>query len=492
MEDLPTSGSSDSASPTSDATTAASTATAADDTTTAADTTKKSHPGGHPGGRLRHALHHPKQQRLPKPHLPHAVHRLHLPPLRFPFSREHRLDDKILVKHGTGNNVTNNNTNNNNDENNNNKSWILRNLLLRLADHRIFLFSSLLALILWACVCAYVAVEILQKQADEDADAASHNWLTWLDAAGDKLRLMGTLFAFALVFRFNKCYERWNQGRVVWGTLISTSADITRMASHWICDDLLATRFCRWVVVFAYASKALLRGNSLAHPDEEGAALIDRKMLTREELDEMEAQPGWQPQYCLDMLDAIWIAAHEPPHNGDILMFDSKHKVHSQLFRAIEGSITKLGASLGDAIRIRASGLPETYDSLHHLIFYAYFMLSAVFYAPSLGWALPLLIGVESFIIMLISVLGSELVQPFGSDRVDLPLELFCQTIEVQVRQIREPQKCQNMKRLAHTSDTILVDCWNDKDNAASASISRGIKGDHKKVSKEPRLSIVG
>ena len=306
----------------------------------------------------------------------------------------------------------------------------------------------------WSWACAYVAVEILQPRADQDEDGRASHWLVWLDGAADKLRLMGTLFAFALVFRFNKCYERWNQGRVLWGAIISTSADATRMASNWILDDLVATRFCRWVVVFAYASKALLRGNSLAHPDEEGEALMERKMLTREELDEMEAVDGWKPQYCLDMLDAIWIAAHSPPHNGDILMFDSSHKVHSQLFRAIEGSISKLGASLGDAIRLRASGLPETYDSLHHLIFYSYFMLSAVFYAPSLGWALPMLVGVESFIIMLISVLGSELVQPFGSDRVDLPLELFCQTIEVQVKQIREPRKCQNLTRLARTSDT--------------------------------------
>lgn len=352
---------------------------------------------------------------------------------------------------------------------------IIRKIVFSLQNHRVFLFSSLVILELWACLCVWGAL-LLQEEADADPGGRADKWLQWLDGAGDKLRLMGTLFAFAVVFRFNKCYERWNQGRIIWGIIISTSADVTRMASNWIVDEAFANRFCRFVVVYAYASKALLRGNCLEDPQEEGEHLIEREFLTREELEDMTKYDGWQPQYCLDMLDAIWIEAHFIP--DEAIMFDSSHKVHSQLFRAIEGSITKLGASLGDAIRLRASGLPETYDSLHHLIFYSYFMLSAVFFAPSTGWALPILMGVETAIIMLISVLGSDLVQPFGDDRVDLPLELFCQTIEAQVNQIRRSDKGKNIKRLARVSNTRQT--WSR--GSQSASISRGIKDDHKKV----------
>lgn len=353
---------------------------------------------------------------------------------------------------------------------------IFRKIAFSLQSHRVFLFSSLVILELWACLCVYAAL-LLQEQADADPGGRAEKWLSWLDGAGDKLRLMGTLFAFAVVFRFNKCYERWNQGRIIWGTIISTSADVTRMASNWIVDEAFANRFCRFVVVFSYASKALLRGNSLEDFDEEGEKLIEREFLTREELQDMTQYDGWQPQYCLDMLDAIWIEAHFVADK--VIMFDSSHKVHSQLFRAIEGSITKLGAALGDAIRLRASGLPETYDSLHHLIFYSYFMLSAVFFAPSTGWALPILMGTQTLIIMMISVLGSDLVQPFGRDRVDLPLELFCQTIEAQVNQIRKSGKSDNLKRLARVSNTGQT--WSSKARQ-STSISRGIKGDHKKV----------
>lgn len=374
------------------------------------------------------------------------------------WTRQHRLDDKL------------------------GKSWSNRNFVIKifssLQSHNVFLFSSVIFLVVWSCLCAWGAVE-LQEQADNEPGGNAEQWLEWLSGAGDKLRLMGTLFAFAVVFRFNKCYERWVQGRVIWGTIISTSSDVTRMASNWIVDEAFANRFCRFVVVFAYASKALLRGNSLADTNEEGEHLIERGYLTREELQDMSRCEGWQPQYCLDMLDAIWVEAHLVPENA--IMFDSNHKVHSQLFRAIENSITKLGAALGDAIRLRASGLPETYDSLHHLIFYLYFMISSVFFAPSAGWALPILVGLQAFIIMLISVLGSDLVQPFGRDRVDLPLELFCQTIEVQTKQIREPGKRQNLKRLARTSNTHQI----KHILAASNSISRGIKSDHKKVAKE-------
>jgi putative membrane protein len=378
------------------------------------------------------------------------------------WTKHHRLDDKLGQTE---------------DEN------FFQKCLFTLQTHRGFLFSSLLFLIAWSCLCVWAAL-MLQKEDDSVPDGIVSDWLQWLDGAGDKLRLMGTLFAFSVVFRFNRCYDRWNQGRIIWGQIIATSSDVTRMASNWIIDEAFANRFCRFVVVFAYASKALLRGNSLADLGEEGEALIEREFLTREELEDMNSYEGWQPQYCLDMLDCIWIEAHYVPDTA--IMFDSNHKVHSQLFRAIQNSITKLGASLGDAIRLRASGLPETYDSLHHLIFYAYFMLSSVFYAPSTGWALPILIGVEAFIIMLISVLGTDLVQPFGTDRVDLPLALFCRTIEVQVKQIREPNKTNKLKQLARTSNTRQ----NWSLGNVSTSISRGIKDDHKKVANtERRLS---
>ena len=344
-----------------------------------------------------------------------------------------------------------------------------------LRRQRTFLFLSISIVVGWSCVCAWYA-DRLATEAANDPGGPADRWFSWVEGAGSKFRMIGILFVFAVVFRFNRCYDRWNQGRIIWGKIISTSLDATRMASYWMMDDVHSDRFCRFVVVFAYACKALLRGNSLGDPNEEGQDLVERGFLTQEELDEMENELGWQPYFCLDLLGEILIEAHYPVGG---MMFDANHKVHSQLFRAVDGCISNLGNSLGEAIRVRASGLPETYDGLHHVIFYFYFILAPVFFSPTIGWVLPFSIGLEALLIMAFVVMGSDLVQPFGEDRVDLPLEFFCETIEAQAQYIRDRAKRKTLQKLAQkptgpTKDPMLK----------TASLGRGIKVDIKKTDK--------
>jgi len=246
-------------------------------------------------------------------------------------------------------------------------------------------------------------------------------------------------------------------------------------------EDQFADHFCRFVIVLGYSCKATLRGNSLADKNEERQGLIDRGHLTQEELDDMESTLGWQTHYCLDQLGAILIEAHYP-ENG--MMFNASHKVHSQLFRGVDSNISLLNNAIGDAIRLRASGLPETYDGLHHVVFYFYFIISPVLFAPTVGWVLPFQIGLESLLIMAIVVLGSDMIQPFGLDQVDLPLEFFCETIERQTQHIRDRAKRRNIQRMARLS-------MNPEHAEGTAGLKkrltkdRTIKGDHKKVDRE-------
>jgi len=353
---------------------------------------------------------------------------------------------------------------------------------------KIFLFSSLVIVVMWSCACASFAEE-LHENAATDPGGRADTWLAWLEGAGGKFRLVGILFIFALVFRFNRCYDRWAMGRSTWGKIISTSLDATRMANYWMVDEgeEFADRFSRFVIVLAYATKALLRGHCLGDANEDGEMLIERGYLTREELDDINEDDGWEPHYCLDMLSELLIEVHYRPKG---MMFDSNHKVHSQLFRAVDGAITTLGGAIGDAIRIRASGLPPTYDGVHHVIFYFYFILAPIFFAPSVGWALPMLIGFESLIIMMIIVLGSELIEPFGKDRVDLPLELFCETIEVQVSQIVRRSKRKAVKRFAQSSNVEKAISESEKETPIrhSQSFRRGVAVDHKKKKKKKAL----
>eukprot|EP00957_Ditylum_brightwellii_P077139 5862496-Ditylum_brightwellii.AAC.1 len=53
---------------------------------------------------------------------------------------------------------------------------------------------------------------------------------------------------------------------------------------------------------------------------------------------------------------------------------------------------------------------------------------------------------------MVIIHMGTALVDPFGTDIVDLPLERFCETVEIQIHSINKRSKEPNMMNFAEFS----------------------------------------
>lgn len=149
-------------------------------------------------------------------------------------------------------------------------------------------------------------------------------------------------------------------------------------------------------------------------------------LLSQEELDDIEGHPCWQPHYALDMLRAIMSHGHKAARDrANIMLLPYDHNAFGQPFFFFEGEITKLHDLIGEAIRVRSAGLPKSYDLLHHLLFYTYFILAPMAWAPPMGWMLPFVIFVVSLICLALINLGTDLVDPFGFDLVDLPLESY-------------------------------------------------------------------
>ena len=58
-----------------------------------------------------------------------------------------------------------------------------------------------------------------------------------------------------------------------------------------------------------------------------------------------------------------------------------------------------------------------------------------------MGWYTPLIVGMISMIIVMLTKVGEYLEDPFGTDLSDLPLQKYCKVIELQVRAIQNRQK---------------------------------------------------
>ena len=73
--------------------------------------------------------------------------------------------------------------------------------------------------------------------------------------------LVGVALGMLLVFRTNSSYDRFWEGRQLWGSLINESRNLARAASvHLRGDPSLLDHVIRWTGTFPYAVKNVLRG----------------------------------------------------------------------------------------------------------------------------------------------------------------------------------------------------------------------------------------
>src|SRR5437764_13739205 len=78
---------------------------------------------------------------------------------------------------------------------------------------------------------------------------------------------LGLVLGTLLVFRTNTSYDRWWEGRKLWGQLVNDSRNLAIKVQTCVrADPAAVQRLGRWLVEFAYALKTHLRGSvALAH-----------------------------------------------------------------------------------------------------------------------------------------------------------------------------------------------------------------------------------
>jgi len=89
----------------------------------------------------------------------------------------------------------------------NSTKWFWQLLLESIDGSYYYVFSSLAFLTVWSCACAWFA-SWLEAKADA-GDVVVERWLFHIQNCRVPITILGTLFTFTLIFRFNSCYDRW-------------------------------------------------------------------------------------------------------------------------------------------------------------------------------------------------------------------------------------------------------------------------------------------
>lgn len=219
--------------------------------------------------------------------------------------------------------------------------------------------------------------------------------------------LLGVALGLLLVFRTNASYDRFWEGRKLFGSIVNRSRDLVRQASHLIDGDGPAVeasrREVRRFVVMYYG---LLRQYLRAERDlsEVGVDLTDAEKAALE------------PAVVRPNLAVYWLTEE--------LMKNLRAGRLSELrYQLMDQNVTSLVDNWGGAERIMRTPVPFAYAQ-HIKSFLTLFCMTAPFaMVESMKWYTPIAAGVLAYGMFGIDEIGVEIEDPFGDDPNDLPLD---------------------------------------------------------------------
>jgi len=221
--------------------------------------------------------------------------------------------------------------------------------------------------------------------------------------------LVGVALGLLLVFRTNASYDRYWEGRRLFGAIGNDLRNLARSANvHLAGDRDLVVQLVQWAAIFPYAAVSTLRGASDVGPVAQELTPEDRK----------------------ELLNSPHLALHATKKMTVILKkaYD-KGLITDHLNVALDSSVRHVIDSLGGCERIRRTPLPFAYvvHLRRALLIYCYTLPFTL--VSDFGWFTVLAVALVSFIFLGIEEIGVEIEGPFGHDENDLPLDEICQTI---------------------------------------------------------------
>lgn len=240
----------------------------------------------------------------------------------------------------------------------------------------------------------------------------------------------GAALSIFLAFRNNAAYDRYWEGRSLWGRLVNTSRSFTRQLITYLreetdpitpCEEKplsereqFIRRMSYRVIAFVHALRHHLRGED---PTLELADLLDPMEL------EQVSKKRNIPNAILLLLGAQLAVARR------------RGWLDSIQLSSLDVTLTEFANIHGSCERIRNTPLPPVYTGVADRVVLVYCGLLPFGLVVELGLLTPLVVTVVSFAFLVLSRISSLLENPFGLRPNDLPLTALSRTIEIDVRQ---------------------------------------------------------
>lgn len=228
-------------------------------------------------------------------------------------------------------------------------------------------------------------------------------------------QIVGVALAILIAFRNNAAYDRWWEGRKLWGGIVNASRTLARQATTLVDGEpdevrRLVLRQIGW----CHALAASLRAEDAVAAASPWLEVADRDALAT------------QRNVPAALMQAQGAALARLRRAG---------AVSDERTRALDATLTELVALQGGCERISATPLPLAYRVFTRTFVRAYCLALPVGLVESLGPLTVVVVLAVGFVFLTVETVGRMLESPFVSGVYGLPLRAISRNIEINLRQ---------------------------------------------------------
>jgi len=230
--------------------------------------------------------------------------------------------------------------------------------------------------------------------------------------------LLGFVLSLLLVFRTNTAYDRWWEGRKLWGKLVNDTRNFSVKINTLLADDReSADQISKYLKFFPHFLAKHLSKEST-------------RLALDEDYSEIEKSLGSHGP--ADLVIQLTHKLHQLKKEGKISDVEMLY---------LDTQVTGFLDVCGGCERIKNTPIPYSYSSFIKKFIILYVLALPIAYVINLGFfMIPLTVFVY-YVLMSLEMIAEEIEDPFNNDENDIPMEMIAQNIERNVHQIMEGNK---------------------------------------------------
>jgi putative membrane protein len=300
----------------------------------------------------------------------------------------------------------------------NSRNWFRHIVEFRRMDTLRVLWQELLFIAFYAWLIVFLKHFLIDQNAQVDPETAERYTKALRDTTIVH-SVLGFVLSLLLVFRTNTAYDRWWEGRKLWGALVNTSRNLAVKYLAMLSDDSAESKqslkfFRDRLGDFPFALKEHLRRNF--KPGELNSLRSDRPL----QLDNRTHVP-------LAIIEDLYLESHRLVSAGRLSKED---------LIVLDSDLMSLSNIMGGCERILNTPIPYTYSLFLKKFVFFFILLLPLGFAALFGYlAIPLTMFVF-YVLVSLEYIAEEIEEPFGEDANDLATDAYSETIRKSVNEV--------------------------------------------------------